>query len=169
MNNPATGAPWQSGLTAGMTVGHRRNLAFIIHGDLISATGWIVMIAGALVGGAAGLYSARTVQMTAMPQLVSIFNAVGGGAAALVGIHDYMQAGSGLGAATSVTTLLDVIIGGVTFSGSIIAAGKLQGIITSAPVTFPGARVVNGVLAVDRGWLRRLPDRLAQRWPARRS
>jgi NAD(P) transhydrogenase subunit beta len=86
--------------------------------------------------------------MTAMPQLVSMFNAVGGGAAALVGIHDYMTAGAGVSATTSVTTLLDVIIGGVTFSGSIIAAGKLQGVITSAPVTFPGARVVNLLLAV---------------------
>ena len=56
-----------------------------------------------------------------------------------------------------------MIIGGVTFSGSIIAAGKLQGIITSAPVTFPGARLVNGLLAADRGRLRRVPDRLAER------
>jgi NAD(P) transhydrogenase subunit beta len=83
-----------------------------------------------------------------MPQLVSMFNAVGGGAAALVGIHDYMQAGATVSAATSVTTLLDVIIGGVTFSGSLIAAGKLQGVVTSAPVTFPAARLVNLLLAV---------------------
>ena len=79
--------------TAGMITAIAATLAIIMHGGRISATGWIVMIAGALVGGAAGLYSARTVQMTAMPQLVSMFNAVGGGAAALVGIHDYMQAG----------------------------------------------------------------------------
>ncbi len=54
-------------------------------------TGWIVLLAGALLGAGAGLYSARTVQMTAMPQLVSIFNAVGGGAAALIAIHDYTR------------------------------------------------------------------------------
>jgi NAD(P) transhydrogenase subunit beta len=83
-----------------------------------------------------------------MPQLVSMFNAVGGGAAELVGIHDYMRAGVSVSATTSVTTLLDVIIGGVTFSGSLIAAGKLQGVITSAPVSFPGARLVNGLLAL---------------------
>jgi NAD(P) transhydrogenase subunit beta len=107
------------------------------------------MIAGALVGSAVGLYSARTVQMTAMPQLVSIFNAVGGGAAALVAIHDYIRLSAGhVAVATTVTTLLDVLIGSVTFSGSIIAAGKLQGVITSAPVTFPGARVLNLLLAV---------------------
>ncbi len=69
-------------------------LAIVVHDGGITATGWAVMIAGAAVGGAAGLYSARTVQMTAMPQLVSMFNAVGGGAAALVGIHDYMSAGA---------------------------------------------------------------------------
>ncbi|HTX85931.1 MAG TPA: NAD(P)(+) transhydrogenase (Re/Si-specific) subunit beta, partial [Streptosporangiaceae bacterium] len=148
MNTPATARRGNQVSTGGMITAIAATLAIVIHGGLISATGWIVLIAGVLVGGAAGLYSARTVQMTAMPQLVSIFNAVGGGAAALVGIHDYMQAGSSVSATTSVTTLLDVIIGGVTFSGSIIAAGKLQGIITSAPVTFPGARVVNGLLAV---------------------
>jgi NAD(P) transhydrogenase subunit beta len=130
-----------------MVVAIAATLAIIVHDDLITVTGWIVMIAGALVGSALGLYSARNVQMTAMPQLVSMFNAVGGGAAALVGIHDYMTAGAGVSSATSVTTLLDVIIGGVTFSGSIIAAGKLQGLITSAPVTFPGARLVNLLLA----------------------
>jgi NAD(P) transhydrogenase subunit beta len=148
MNTPATARRGNQVSTGGMVAAVAATLAIVIHGGLITGTGWIVMIAGALVGGAAGLYSARTVQMTAMPQLVSVFNAVGGGAAALVGIHDYMRAGSSVSATTSVTTLLDVIIGGVTFSGSIIAAGKLQGIITSAPVTFRGARVVNGLLAV---------------------
>src|SRR5260370_1414961 len=53
----------------------------------------------------------------------------------------------GVAECTTVTTLLDVIIGSVTFSGSIIAAGKLQGVITSAPVTFRGARAVNLLLA----------------------
>jgi NAD(P) transhydrogenase subunit beta len=109
------------------------------------------MLAGALIGGAAGLYTARTVQMTAMPQLVSIFNAVGGGAAALVAIHDYVNlagASAGVPEATTVTTLLDVIIGAVTFSGSIIAAGKLQGLINGAPITFPGSRAVNIAMAV---------------------
>jgi NAD(P) transhydrogenase subunit beta len=148
MNTPATARRGNQVSTGGMVTAIAATLAIVIHGGLITGTGWIVMIAGALVGGAAGLYTARTVQMTAMPQLVSVFNAVGGGAAALVGIHDYMRAGASVSATTSVTTLLDVIIGGVTFSGSIIAAGKLQGIITSAPVTFRGARVVNGLLAV---------------------
>ena len=66
-------------------------LALVIHAGTVTATGWIVIIAGALLGGGAGLYAARTVEMTAMPQLVSVFNAVGGGAAALVAINDYVR------------------------------------------------------------------------------
>jgi NAD(P) transhydrogenase subunit beta len=148
MNNPGTARRGNQVSVAGMVIAVAATLAIVIHEGGITATGWAVMLAGALLGGAAGLYSARTVQMTAMPQLVSMFNAVGGGAAALVGLHDYMQAGAAVSATTSVTTVLDVIIGGVTFSGSLIAAGKLQGIITSAPVSFPGARLVNLLLAV---------------------
>jgi H+-translocating NAD(P) transhydrogenase subunit beta len=151
MNNPATARRGNQVSTSGMIVAIAATLALMIHHGGITATAWIVVLAGTLVGGAAGLYSARTVQMTAMPQLVSIFNAVGGGAAALVAIHDYMSlvnAGTGVPASTTVTTLLDVIIGSVTFSGSIIAAGKLQGVITSAPVTFAGQRIVNIALGV---------------------
>jgi H+-translocating NAD(P) transhydrogenase subunit beta len=151
MNNPATARRGNQVSTGGMVAAIAVTLAIIIHANAISATGWAVMLAGTLVGSAVGLYSARTVQMTAMPQLVSVFNAVGGGAAALVAIHDYMRltdAGLHVQTSTTVTTLLDVIIGSVTFSGSIIAGGKLQGIITSAPVTFPGARIVNLLLAV---------------------
>jgi NAD(P) transhydrogenase subunit beta len=147
---PGNRATRQQVSTSGMVAAIAVTLAIIIHSGAISATGWTVMLAGALVGSAIGLYSARTVQMTAMPQLVSVFNAVGGGAAALVAIHDYMRltdAGLHVATSTTVTTLLDVIIGSVTFSGSIIAAGKLQGMITSAPVTFPGARIVNLLLA----------------------
>ena len=148
MNNPATARRGNQVSVGGMAVAVAATLALVIHGSLINATGWIVIGAGVLAGGGLGLYTARTVKMTAMPQLVSVFNAVGGGAAALVAIRDYMTLGSHVAASTSVTTLLDVIIGSVTFSGSIIAAGKLQGLINSAPVTFPGARLVNGLLAL---------------------
>jgi NAD(P) transhydrogenase subunit beta len=109
------------------------------------------MISGALIGSAIGLYAARTVQMTAMPQLVSAFNAVGGGAAALIAIYDYIEseanAGGVLGT-TTVFTVLDVIIGAVTFSGSIIAAGKLQGVIGGQPVIVKGGQALNAALAV---------------------
>jgi H+-translocating NAD(P) transhydrogenase subunit beta len=150
MNTPATARRGNQFSMAGMVIAIVTTLALIVHAGVISATGWAVMLTGALIGGAVGLYAARTVQMTAMPQLVSMFNAVGGGAAALVAIHDYIHlagAAGGVAESTTIFTLLDVIIGSVTFSGSIIAAGKLQGVITSAPVTFPGARAVNLLLA----------------------
>jgi H+-translocating NAD(P) transhydrogenase subunit beta len=146
MNNPATARRGNQVSVGGMVAAIVATGVLIIHLNVISATGWIVIGAGILVGGGAGLYTARTVKMTAMPQLVSVFNAVGGGAAALVAISDFMGSGGSIGAAHSVPTVLDVIIGSVTFSGSVIAAGKLQGLITSAPVTFPGARIVNLLL-----------------------
>jgi NAD(P) transhydrogenase subunit beta len=148
MNSPASARRGNQVSTAGMTVAVLTTLALVIHSGTISATGWIVMIAGALVGGGAGLYA---VQMTAMPQLVSIFNAVGGGAAALVAINDYVKvtgASAGVGEATTIATVLDVLIGAVTFSGSIIAAGKLQGLIDGAPVVFRGSRAANIAAAV---------------------
>jgi H+-translocating NAD(P) transhydrogenase subunit beta len=144
MNSPATARRGNQVSTSGMAVAVLTTLALVIHAGTVSATGWIVMIAGALLGGGAGLYAARTVEMTAMPQLVSIFNAVGGGAAALVAINDYVRvASAGVAESATVATVLDVLIGAVTFSGSIIAAGKLQGLIDGAPVTFRGSRAAN--------------------------
>jgi proton-translocating NAD(P)+ transhydrogenase subunit beta len=144
MNTPATARRGNQLSMGGMVIAVATTFAIIIHAGVISATGWLVMLLGGLIGSGIGLWWARTVQMTAMPQLVSIFNAVGGGAAALVAIADYVKlASNGVGEVTTVTTLLDVLIGAVTFSGSIIAAGKLQGVINGAPVTFPGSRAVN--------------------------
>ena len=151
MNSPASARRGNQVSTGGMALAIAVTLALVIHAGTVSVTGWIVIIAGALLGGGAGLYAARTVEMTAMPQLVSLFNAVGGGAAALVAINDYVHVtGSTAGVAESVTifTILDVLIGAVTFSGSIIAAGKLQGLIDGAPITFPGSRAVNVAAAL---------------------
>jgi NAD(P) transhydrogenase subunit beta len=89
--------------------------------------------------------------MTAMPQLVSLFNAVGGGAAALIAIDDYLRiAGQGavLPLDTQVATVLDVVIGCITFTGSLIASGKLQGLIPGKPILIPGGRIITVVLAV---------------------
>jgi H+-translocating NAD(P) transhydrogenase subunit beta len=151
MNSPATARRGNQVSTAGMVLAVGTTFALVIHAGTVTATGWIVMITGALIGAGAGLYAARTVEMTAVPQLVSLFNAVGGGAAALVAVNEYVRlAGGTAGVAESVTifVILDVLIGAVTFSGSIIAAGKLQGLINSAPVTFPGSRLANTAAAV---------------------
>src|SRR5262249_8618950 len=78
------------------------------------------------------------------------FNAVGGGAAALLAINElaHITTSAGVPAQVSITGALDILIGAVTFTGSIVAAGKLQGLITGAPVVFPGARLLNIVLAL---------------------
>ncbi len=143
MNSPATARRGNQVSMAGMIVAGIVTLILMIHDGTVTTTGWIVLIAGALIGSGIGLYAARTIQMTAMPQLVSAFNAVGGGAAALVAIYGYYEAEShatGVLGTTTVFTVLDVIIGSVTFSGSIIAAGKLQGFIPGQPIIFKGGR-----------------------------
>jgi H+-translocating NAD(P) transhydrogenase subunit beta len=111
---------------------------------------WACLAIGAVVGAVYGARRARTVKMTDIPQLVSVFNAVGGGAAAAVAFASFIMpvAGSHLDLTVSIPVVLDVLIGSITFSGSLIAAGKLQGIIPGKPITFPGAHIVNIVVAV---------------------
>jgi NAD(P) transhydrogenase subunit beta len=117
-----------------------------------NAIGWVVIVAGIALGGGLGLFTARTVKMTAMPQLVSLFNAVGGGAAALIAIDDYLKfsgAGTVPGLQVNVATVLDILIGSITFTGSLIASGKLMGlrITPSRPVMIPGGQLVTFALA----------------------
>jgi H+-translocating NAD(P) transhydrogenase subunit beta len=115
----------------------------------IRASSWAIIIAGVVIGGGLGLYTARNVKMTAMPQLVSLFNAVGGGAAALIAIDDYLHlvGGGQLRLDTHVFIVLDIIIGSITFTGSLIASGKLQGLIPGKPILIPGGRLVTVALA----------------------
>ncbi len=101
---------------------------------------WI--IAGVVVGAAIGAVSARIVRMTAMPQMVAVFNAFGGGASALVVLSQFL-AGGGLSLSGSITTMLSLYIGMLTFTGSILAFAKLQGLVRSAPVVFPGQQWFN--------------------------
>jgi NAD(P) transhydrogenase subunit beta len=92
---------------------------------------------------------ARFVKMTAMPQLVAIFNGVGGGAASLVSITEFVHIKS-THPATYVTleVLLGVLIGTVSFSGSAIAFAKLQELMTGRPITYPGQQIINGVVGL---------------------
>ena len=94
MNSPATARNGNLVSAGGMTLAIGATAVLILaqqlYGDGISAPTWVIIGLGVLVGGGAGLYTARTVKMTAMPQLVSLFNAVGGGAAALIAIDDYL-------------------------------------------------------------------------------
>ena len=107
---------------------------------------WTWILVGVALGGLIGGVAARFVKMTAMPQLVGIFNAFGGGASALVAIAEFL-ATPAIGAnTTGVTILLGTLIGSVTFSGSFIAFAKLQGLTTGNPITFPGQNGINALL-----------------------
>jgi len=129
-----------------MTAAIVATLAVLVEGGAVNPVAWLVVIAGTAVGTVAGLVAARRVRMTAMPELVSLFNAAGGGAAAFVAVHDFLHTTSP-GAHVSVPLALDVLIGAVTFSGSLIASGKLHGVVPGQPIVFPGARVITLLLA----------------------
>jgi len=150
MNSPATARNGNRLSAAGMTVAVGATLVWLVlRPGGLSATAWAIIVIGFAIGGGAGLYMARTVKMTAMPQLVSLFNAVGGGAAALVAIDDFIRL-NGEGAApvdTTIFVVLGAVIGSVTFTDSLIAGGKLQGLIAGKPIMVPGGRIVTYGLA----------------------
>src|SRR5213594_4238928 len=125
MNSPATARNGNLLSAGGMAIAIGGTAVLLAARGEAGLTGWIIILAGIAVGGGLGLYTARTVKMTAMPQLVSLFNAVGGGAAALI----------------------DIVIGGITFTGSLIASGKLMGVIPGKPIKVPGGQLVTAALA----------------------
>src|SRR4051812_33913989 len=149
MNSPATGRSGNQLSATGMVIAVVATLVWLLtrEGGL-STTAIVIIVAGFLIGGGAGLYTARTVKMTAMPQLVSLFNAVGGGAAALVAIDDFIRLNSGAPVDTTIFVVLGALIGSVTFTGSLIAGGKLQGLIPGKPIYVPGGQLVTVALAV---------------------
>ncbi len=115
-----------------------------------------------LVGVIVGVPAARKVQMTAMPQLVALFNGVGGGAAALVAIVEYLYLGDKASGGEVGATVFTVLVGCISFTGSILTFLKLQELMTTRPVVFPGGRAVialvllavlgaAGWVAVDKG------------------
>src|SRR5262245_26216638 len=156
MNSPATARNGNLLSAGGMILAIAATAVLILSRELLgpegaaSVAGWAIILIGIAIGGGAGLYTARTVQMTAMPQLVSLFNAVGGGAAALIAIEDYLRL-AGIGESVRVDhnlfIVLDIIIGSITFTGSIVAAGKLQGLIPGKPIMIPGGQLVTLALA----------------------
>jgi len=106
----------------------------------------VVLGAGAAVGAVIGGVLALRVQMTAMPQLVAAFNGFGGLASALVAGAVFVTITAELDAVDMLTILLSVAIGAITFTGSLVAYAKLQGLIGGSPVTYPGQKVVNALL-----------------------
>jgi NAD(P) transhydrogenase subunit beta len=109
---------------------------------------WTI-IAGMVIGAAIGIYFARTVQMTAMPQMVALFNGMGGATAALVSVAEFLRItgnGYAIGAGESASIVLGTVIGAISFTGSLIAFGKLQEILSGKPLQFPLQRVLNAML-----------------------
>ncbi len=125
---------------AGMTVAIGVTLAH--HGVHI---GWRILVGGA-IGAAFGAVGARKVKMTAMPQMVALFNGVGGGAAALVSLsefHNLAPQPGRLHGDIALAIVLSALIGSVSFAGSMVAFSKLQELIQGRPITYPGQQFVN--------------------------
>ncbi len=115
--------------------------------------GWWAILVGVVVGTAVGLYSALKVKMTAMPQMVALFNGAGGGAAAAVSTVQYLlferaHYAAPLDVLTDVSLVISTIIGAVSAAGSVVAFLKLQELMTGRPVTYRGQQFVNGIVAL---------------------
>ncbi|MGB9483204.1 MAG: NAD(P)(+) transhydrogenase (Re/Si-specific) subunit beta, partial [Candidatus Dormiibacterota bacterium] len=119
----------------------------------LGALPWFAVLPALVAGAVIGAVAARAVRMTAMPQMVALFNGMGGGAAALIGADEFVRRTAHLAAGTStispgtaIPIMLGCLIGSISFSGSLIAFCKLQGIMRGSPLTFPNQRVANGLL-----------------------
>ena len=112
-------------------------------------TGFWWMAAGMAIGSVIGVVGAKKVKMTAMPQMVALFNGVGGGAAALISLVEFhgVWAHSGdVGVESGISTVFSALVGSISFAGSMVAFGKLQDLISGRPITYPGQQVGNALL-----------------------
>jgi NAD(P) transhydrogenase subunit beta len=112
-------------------------------------TSYWVIVVGMIVGGGFGAYAARRVKMTAMPQMVALFNGVGGGAAALISLAELHRILPEAGAPKvdiSLSIVLSALIGSISFAGSMVAFAKLQELIGGRPITYAGQQFVNAAL-----------------------
>ncbi|NES04135.1 MAG: NAD(P)(+) transhydrogenase (Re/Si-specific) subunit beta [Okeania sp. SIO2F4] len=108
-----------------------------------------MILIGIVIGSIIGAIAAYKVEMTAMPQMVGLFNGLGGAASAMVAVGEFwrfLAVAQSPPLPTTITALLGVLIGGVTFTGSVIAFAKLQGIMSGSPITFPLQQPVNALL-----------------------
>ena len=118
-----------------------------------------MLIVALLIGGSIGLLAARRVQMTQMPELVAILHSLVGLAAVAVGFASFMDPGKHFDGVEltihDIETYLGILIGAVTFSGSVIAFGKLSGRIGGKPLTLPGRHWLNLALLIGAIWFGR--------------
>jgi len=117
--------------------------------DSFTPSGIAICVAGGAIGAVAGTVGARAVKMVAVPQMVALFNGVGGGAAALVALSELLKLGGNHpDFLTGLPSAFAIVIGGVSFAGSMIAFAKLQGLVTATPITYRGQWVVNVLLTL---------------------
>lgn len=148
MNSPKAARKGNQISACGMIIAVVMAVVVLFSKGFASLTSLIVLAAGIVIGAVAGVISAKRVKMTDMPQLVSIFNTVGGGAAALVALNDILTSHTAPGLVVLITAGLGILIGSVTFSGSLIAAGKLQGFAFLKTLRLPAKAVWNVVFVV---------------------
>jgi len=143
LSNPATARRGNQIGAAGMV------LAVVVTWIRIGTTSWWAIALGMLIGGGFGAFAARRVHMTAMPQMVALFNGVGGGAAALIALAELHRILPPPGTPTddvSLAIVLSALIGSISFAGSMVAFAKLQELIQGRPITYAGQQFVNGAL-----------------------
>src|SRR6476646_3436621 len=143
LSSPATARSGNQIAAVGMAIA----IAATLFDEQVVTFEWIIL--GSLVGGIGGAIGAQLVKMTAMPQMVALFNGFGGGAAALIAFadyHDTVGAPGHIETKIIISILFSAVVGSVSFAGSMIAFGKLQDIVTGNPVTVPGQRVVTATL-----------------------
>ncbi|MEW5900663.1 MAG: NAD(P)(+) transhydrogenase (Re/Si-specific) subunit beta, partial [Acidobacteriota bacterium] len=104
------------------------------------------IIAGVVIGSLIGIFLSLRVQMTAMPQMVALLNAFGGAASGLVALSQFVRQTIEFDVVTTITITLSIFIGMLTFTGSVVAFAKLQELIKSAPIVFPGQKAFNFLL-----------------------
>ncbi len=142
LRSPATARSGNLTAASGMAI------AFIVTVLKYHSYSWLLIGIAIIVGAVVGTYAAKKVRMTAMPQMVALFNGMGGGAASLISIgalhsswsHGISTPGS------SISALLTILIGSISFTGSLLAFVKLQELISGRPVTFGAQKLVNGIL-----------------------
>jgi len=139
LNSPATARRGNQYAAIGMLLGV---VVTLFDQQIIS---FEFIIAGVVIGSLIGAVLAKKVAMTAMPELVAVFNGFGGGASALVAWGEFVRVTepAALSVDTLVTTGLSIFIGSLTFTGSFIAFGKLKGFISGNAITFPGLNIIN--------------------------
>lgn len=147
MNSPITARKGNWLSMVGMAIA----LAVTMFHPAIRSSNMMWILVAVAVGTVGGVVSGRRIQMTAMPQMVALLNGLGGGAVALVALYEFLHsAHTGIQpeAVQSVTTVLSAIIGSISFSGSLIAFGKLQELLPGRPIAFPGMQMFNLLLVI---------------------